>query len=296
VVSAITTTCYGRYYGRYYGRKGNLMLRPAKRRSLSLVFTALALMILSAACFGLLAEAAEEKTVLKELIHAGRAGGADEAYLLSPEGGQGIWPCFATVKEAEKNSSAEPFREMDGAPGLSFQSWRGFALKGNESRSIRVSIESLRPVEAMNIRKLMASNMTLEEIRAEMRKEEGEVIHRGVLRIGMDVYRLDEISMASKGNKTVLDADVSLPKFGSTQNNTTTTIGHLDVSLSGDDEGVVSQGVLLMKSGKYLGDYRVLLDGQSWDGEMGSGIARSAMPKRDMKARQVYPFGPPDLS
>ena len=58
----------------------------------------------------------------------------------------------------------------------------------------------------------------------------------------------------------------------------------------------VSHGKLLMKSGKYFGDYRVLLDGQPRDGEMMNVRARSAMPKRDMKAEQGYPFEPPDLS
>lgn len=266
------------------------MLRPAKRRFLSIGFTALALMILYVACSGLHAEAAEEKTVLKGLMHEGWAGSADETYLLSPRGEQGFWPGFASLKEAENNSTAEPYREVAGAPGIVFQSWHGFALKGNKSYSMRVSIESLRPVEVVSIRKLMASNLTLEEIKNEIRKDEGGVIHRGVLRIGGDIYRLDNISMAPKGNKTVLDADVSLPKFGSAQNNTTTTIGHLNVSLSGDDGRVVSQGILLMKSGKYFGDYRVLLDGQPLDGEIRNGIARSAMPKRDTKAEQVHPF------
>jgi hypothetical protein len=277
-------------------RKGNLMLRPAKRRNIHLEFTALALTILYVACMGLHSEAAEEGAVLKELMHEGWAGVADETYLLSPGGGQGFLPCFASVMEAENNSTAEPFREMDGAPGVTLQSWRGFALKGNDSYSMRVSVESLRRVEAMNIRKLMASNMTLEEIKAEIRKEEGEVIHRGVLSIGDDIYRLDGISMVPKGNKTVLEAVVSLPKFGSSQNNTTTTIGHLNVSLSGEDGRVVSQGILLMKIGKYSGDYRVLLDGQHWDGEMRIGIARSMMPRRNMQAEQGHTFGLPGLS
>ncbi|VVB64057.1 Uncharacterised protein [uncultured archaeon] len=272
------------------------MLRPAKRRFLSLGFTVLALMILYVACSGLHADAAEEKAVHRELTHEGWSGCASETYLLSAGGGQGIRPCFTSVKEAGNNSSAEPSGEMAGVPGVVFQSWRGFALKGNESYSIRVSIESLRSVEVMSIRKLMASNLTLEEIKNEIRKDEGGVIHRGVLRIGSDIYRLDNISMAPKGNKTVLDADVYLQKFGSAQNKTTTTTGHLNVPLSRKDGMVVSQGILLMKSGKYLGDYRVLLDGQHWDGEMMSGRARSAIPKRDMKAEQGHPFGPPDLS
>ncbi len=141
-----------------------------------------------------------------------------------------------------------------------FQSWRGFALKGNESHIIRVSIESLRPVEAMNIRKLMASNMTLEEIRTEIRKEEGDVTYHGVLRIGDDIYRLDNIFITPTGNKTDLNANVSESKFGSAQNNTSIIVGHLKASLIEDGEKEVSKGVLLMKSGKYIGNYRVLLD------------------------------------
>ena len=266
------------------------MHRLAKGRFLSGGFTAVALMILYVACAGLNAGATGEKAFPKELMHEGWAGVADGTHLLSPGGGHGIWPCLASAKEAENNSLAEPSWEMAEAPGVVFQSWRGFALKGNESRSIRVSIESLRPVEVMSIRKLMASNMTLEEIRTEIRNEDGDVIHRGVLRIGDDVYRLDDISMASRENKTVLDANVSLPKFGYAQNNTTTIIGHMNVSLRGEDKKVVSQGILLMKSGKYLGDYKVLLDGQPWDREMKSGIARSTMQKRDKQADQGPPF------
>jgi hypothetical protein len=269
------------------------MRRPVKRRNMPLGFTALALMVLYVASNGLHSEATEEKVVLKELMHDGWAGVADETYLLSPGSGQGVLPCFVSVMEAENSSSAGPFREMIGSPGVSLQSWRGFALKGNDSYSMRVSVESLRPVEAMNIRKLMMSNMTLEEIRTEIRKEEGEVIHRGVLSIGDDIYRLDSISMAPEGNKTVLEAVVYLPKFGSYQDNTTTAIGHLNVSLSGGEHSAVSQGTLLMKSGRYRGDYRVLLDGQHWDGETRIGMARLTMPGQDVDADRGRPRGPP---
>lgn len=272
------------------------MPRPAKRRVISPVLTTLALMILFIACYSQHSEASEEKTVLIDLMRQGWSGVADETHLFSPGVRQGLWPGLVSVMEAENISSPAPSGVMAGAPGVFIQSWRGFALNGNESHSLRVSIESLRPVEAMSIRKLIASNMTLEEIRTEMRKEEGDVIHRGVLRIGVDIYRLGSISMAPEGNKTVLDADVTLPEFGSSQNNTTTTIGHLNVSFSREDAEVVSQGILLMKSGKYSGDYRVLLDGQHWDGGMMNGLGRSSMPRRTMMADQGRPFGPPDTS
>lgn len=272
------------------------MLRPAKRRVISLVLTTLALMSLYIACYGQHSEASEEKAVLIDLMRQGWAGVGDETHMLSPGCRQGLWPGLVSVMEAENLSSPEPPGVMAGALSVVIQSWRGFALNGNESHSLRVSIESLRPVEAMSIRKLIASNMTLEEIRTEMRKEEGDVIHRGVLSIGVDIYRLGSISMVPEGNKTVLDADVTLPEFGSSQNNTTTTIGHLNVSFSREDAGMVSQGILLMKSGKYSGVYRVLLDGQHWDGGTMNGLGRSLMPRRAMMADQGHPFGPPDTS
>jgi hypothetical protein len=270
------------------------MFGTNERGLLFLGLVVLVLMSLAGTGLGLAGETTEKRIIQTELAQKYWIG--DETNLLSPIGERNNWFGYASAKEAENNSSAGPFREIAGAPDVIFQSWRGFALKGNESHSIRVSIESLRPVEAMNIRKLMASNMTLEEIRAEIRKEEGKVIHRGVLKVGSDIFRLDSISMAPNGNKTGLDTDVSLPRFGSSQNNTTTTIGHLNVSLSDEDVGVVSQGILLIKSGKYLGDYRVLLDGQHWDGEMRGGIAGLAMPRRTMMADQGHPFGPPDTS
>lgn len=269
------------------------MFRPTEKGLLFLGLIALVLISLAEASLGLASETTEKRIIQTELAQKDLVG--DEANLLSPMDECNNWFGYASTKEVENNSSTGPFREIAGAPDVSFQSWRGFALKDNESHSIRVSIESLRPVEAMNIRKLMASNMTLEDIRAEIRKEEGKVIQRGVLKIGSDIFRLDSISMIPKGNKTVLDADVSLPKFGPSLNNTT-TIGHLNVTLSGEDVGVVSEGILLMKSGKYFGDYRVLLDGQHWDGEMGNGIVGLAMPRRDMKTVQGHPFGPPGPS
>lgn len=269
------------------------MFRPTERGLLFLGLMALVLISLAEASLGLASETTEKRIIQTELAQKDLVG--DEPNLPSPMDERNNWFGYASTKEVENNSSAGPFREIVGVPDISFQSWRGFALKDNESHSIRVSIESLRPVEAMNIRKLMASNMTLEDIRAEIRKEEGKVMQRGVLRIGSDIFRLDSISMVLKRNKTVLGADVSLPKFGPSQNNTTTTIGHLNVTLSGEDVGVVSEGILSMKSGKYFGDYRVLLDGQHWDGEMRNGIAGLAMPRQDMKAVQGHPFGPPGL-
>jgi hypothetical protein len=118
----------------------------------------------------------------------------DAAYLFSPGDDHINWPRFTSAKEAGNDSLAKPSKESDGPPAVSFKSWRGFALKGNESHMMRVSHRELKACGgATNIRKLMASNMTLEEIETEIRKEEGEVTYRGVLRISDDIYRLNPL-------------------------------------------------------------------------------------------------------
>jgi hypothetical protein len=260
------------------------MLRPAKRRLLILGLMALVLASLAGACSAR-SEIVDNKAVQKDLSQKDWV--RDAASLLSPADDHENWPRFASAKEAGNVSSVEPSREVDEAPGIIFQSWHGFALKGNESHSMRVSIESLRLVKAMNIRKLMASNMTLEEIRTEIMKEEGEITYRGVLLIGDDIYRLNNISMTPTGNKTDLDANVSESKFGSAQNDTSIIVGHLKASLIKEGGKEVSQGVLLMKSGKYAGNYRVLLDPQPWEGDVRGGGHGPAVPRQELRAELI---------
>ena len=126
--------------------------------------------------------------------------------------------------------------------------------------------------------------MTLEEIRTEIRKEEWEVTYRGALRISDDIYRLDNISITPTGNKTDLNADVS----DSAQNNTSIIVGHLKASLIEDGGKEVSQGVLLMKSRKYIGNFKVLLDPQPWDGKMMGWGPKPAVNQQEMKAELIH--------
>ena len=161
---------------------------------------------------------------------------------------------------------------------LMFSNWRGFVLSDNESQALRVSIESIRPTEAVKVRELLASNMTIEEIRAEMIKNEGDVIHRGVLRISDDVYGLDDISMTPTGNMTVVDADVYELRFGSSESNATSIVGHLNATIAQEDGPDVSQGTLDMNSDKYSGKYKVLLE--TGHPEMRGQGAGHMMPRR----------------
>lgn len=212
---------------------------------------------------------AENKFMQKELPEAYSV--EDAASLSASMDYCGNWPGSVSVNEAGNVPRFAPLEEPNGPPEMMIQSWRGFALQGNESYSLRISIESLRPVEAMNVRKLMASNMTLEEMRSEIRREEGNVTHRGVLRIGDDIFRLDNISMTPKGNKTDLNAEVSEWKFGSSQNNTSIIVGYMNASLIEEDGSAVSHGILSMRSEKYVGTYSMLLYFQPWKGRREAG-------------------------
>jgi len=149
----------------------------------------------------------------------------------------------------------------DSPVGIIFHNWRGFAIKGNDSHALRVSIESIRPIEPMSVRKLLASNMSIEEVREMIRREEGAAINRGVMKLGDSIYRLMDIEMIPSGNNTLLEADLGELKYDAPENDTA-ILGHLSVNLASGETADVSQGTLVVNSGKYGGKYKVLLDTQ----------------------------------
>ncbi len=185
---------------------------------------------------------------------------------------------FASLKEIEQDIIDKMPDDTNSTHAeILFRHWQGFALKGNESKSLRVSIEIVRPVDAMSIRRLLASNMTVEEIRKEIRKEEGDAILRGIMRLSDTVYMLSDIKMTPSANNTILDANIYQMPSRSNHNNTS-AIGHLNVVLSEKDISEVSQGVLSINLGKGIENYKVLLDAQPPDHDMmGAGHMMSRM-------------------
>jgi hypothetical protein len=247
------------------------MMEMIKRRFLFLGSALLlVLMTLCGPGFALPTEILERSIVQKDVAQRDWVGNNELMMEIVPSmDGRGNMPIIIPLKRIEYIIAAKPLVALNDAPaGVVFRNWRGFALKGNESHSLRVSIESLRPVDAMIVRKLLASNLTLEEIGAELRKDEGVAINRGVLRISDDIYGLDDIKMTSAGNKTVLDANVSELKFGSAQINTTMIVGHLNVTMEEKGGPEVSNGFLNINNTRYSGNYRVLLDDQLSGKEM----------------------------
>ena len=156
----------------------------------------------------------------------------------------------------------EPPRGDPGSPeGVIFHNWKGFAIMGNDSHTLRVSIESIRPLEPMKVRNLLASNMSIEQIHDVIKKEEGAAVKRGAMKLSDYVYKLMDIRMTPSGNNTVLEADLGALRYNDPENNTA-VLGHITVNLASEETADVSQGTLIVSSGKYAGKYKVLLDTQ----------------------------------
>jgi hypothetical protein len=157
----------------------------------------------------------------------------------------------------------QPLDNMDGTPrGIIFHHWQGFALNGDQSYILRISIESVRPVGPVNVRKLLASNRTLEEVGKEILAEEGNITYRGHLRLGESTYRLTNVEVKLVRSNITLSADLNEPLEDISAGNSEEAAGRLSVNTTGNDGELKGQGKLIIAKGQLIGSYQVLLDMQ----------------------------------
>ncbi len=144
----------------------------------------------------------------------------------------------------------------EGVPIEIVYSGRGFALRNNESYVLRLNVESVLPLEFIEVRNLLASNKSLEQIRDEIRARRGEAVYRGGLRLDGAVYPLANIAMSpTSENSTSLTADV-----GAEPGNETGIQGRITLNISPADDGMVGKGELELGGGPQTGTYSILLD------------------------------------
>jgi hypothetical protein len=142
-----------------------------------------------------------------------------------------------------------------------FNSGRGFALKGDESHLLRFDVESIRYIEPLNMRMLLASNKSLEEIRQEIEAKDGNTTYRGSIMLDSEIYPLQSIVASLSGdNITTVDADVAEPRFGEVHSDETAIVGHIAVTTYPSDIGSIGKGNLTINYGQYSGSYNVLLN------------------------------------
>jgi hypothetical protein len=162
----------------------------------------------------------------------------------------------------------------EGVPVDVVYSGQGFALRGNESHILRLKVEAILPLEPGQIRGLLASNKTLEEIRDDIRAKEGLETYRGSVLLDRSIYPLIEIESNPAGdNTTTIEADLADLDLMSADNGTA-ILGSISVTVSPSDGGMIGRGELDLVRGPQAGKYSVLLDMEPPRHEKGHGPAR----------------------
>jgi hypothetical protein len=139
----------------------------------------------------------------------------------------------------------------------------GFVMRGNESHILRLKVETIMPLEPDQIRGLLASNKSLEEIRNDIRAKEsdtGEKTYRGSMILDRSIYPLINITVSASGNNsTALKADLAdLGPLSSA--NDTAILGSITVIITPSDGGLIGNGELQIWRGQLAARYSLLLD------------------------------------
>jgi hypothetical protein len=138
-------------------------------------------------------------------------------------------------------------------------SGHGFALVDNESHILRLKVESIMPLEPDQIRDLLASNKSLEEIRDDIRAKEGEKTNRGSMILDRSIYPLTNIVVSPLGNNsTTLKAD--LADSGPSNTTDTAILGNISIIISPSDGSMIGKGELRIKQGLPAARYSLLID------------------------------------
>ena len=148
----------------------------------------------------------------------------------------------------------------DGTADVMVRNWRGIATKGDESYPIRLNVETIWTVDPDEARNLLASNMSLEDVRSRLRAGKRDEILRGDIRLNNDSYRLIDIILASSGNKSTLKASLASPSSRSGSGEAASVVGHTVVTISVVDEIQVAEGYVVITDSKYIGTYSLLLE------------------------------------
>jgi hypothetical protein len=149
-----------------------------------------------------------------------------------------------------------------GVPVGMLISEQGVILKDNRSYALRIIVECLMPMEPRRVQKLLASNISLEEIREVIGDAEGEAIYRGNMKLDEKIYPLINIRTAPlAGNASILEAEVAKPIHNPAPINEITVVGYIRMIIepSKDEKGMVGTGELQMNN-SYFGKYAIMLD------------------------------------
>jgi hypothetical protein len=137
---------------------------------------------------------------------------------------------------------------------------RGFAMKNNETHTLRINVERLMPLEPMAMRRLISSNKSIEEIRENILTKGGPPIYHGNMRLDWRNYILINIKVTpSDDSTTIVTADVIDPNLD-VKSNKPVTLGQIAIDIAPSHGGMIGKGDLHINSGQHTGSYTILLE------------------------------------
>ncbi|MDD1760243.1 MAG: hypothetical protein LUQ44_06515, partial [Methanothrix sp.] len=148
-----------------------------------------------------------------------------------------------------------------GVPLEVLYSGHGQALKGNESHKLRLKIEAIMPMQPRQIRDLLSSNKSLEEIRGDIRSKgegAGEKAFRGSMVLDRSMYPLINIAITSDNDNSTINAD--LADIARTPSQDITTLGSISLAVSPSGGKIIGEGELTILEGGKQETYSLILN------------------------------------
>jgi hypothetical protein len=148
-----------------------------------------------------------------------------------------------------------------GVPLEVLYSGHGQALKGNESHNLRLKIEAIMPMQPRQIRDLLSSNKSLEEIRGDIRRkgeDAGEKAFRGSMVLDRSMYPLINIAITSDNDNSTINAD--LADIARTPSQDPAPLGSISLAVSPSGSKIIGEGELIILVGGKQETYSLILN------------------------------------
>jgi|GEM_PF-2663984 len=136
---------------------------------------------------------------------------------------------------------------------------QGFALRGNESYALFVSIQMIRDIDPKKVRSLLNANKSLEELKMAINEQNAEIIYGGDIKLSEKSYRLANVNITKLQTGQGIVADLigsQEEKYNSALN---AVKGHITLIVPDSKISETCRGELAINADGFFGTYQVLL-------------------------------------
>jgi len=136
---------------------------------------------------------------------------------------------------------------------------QGFALNGNESHALFVSIQKIRHIDPMKIRGLMNTNKSLEELKEAINEQKAEIIYGGEIKLSEKSYRLANVSVTRLQTCLSIEGDLMSSHEAKSSGIFKEVKGQIVLMVPESKISDTCRGELTINADGFIGTYQVLL-------------------------------------